>query len=135
MLAPLRFLLYVNNHPHHVYNKIKLYADDVLLYSPTYFVVDCAYLQEDINLLYIPIVCHMVYGLQSSQVRILNPTDYCYYIGNSIVKQVAHSKYLGVTINEKLTWNEHILAITSKTRQINAFLRQNFYQCLLHINL
>ena len=62
-----------------------------------------------------------------------NPTDYCYYIGNSIIKQVAHSKYLGVTINEKLTWNEHILAITSKAQQINAFLRRNFYQCLPHI--
>ena len=38
-----------------------------------------------------------------------------------------------MTINEKLTWNEHILAITSKAQQINAFLHQNFYQYLPHI--
>ena len=52
MLAPLLFLLYVNDLPDCVYNKIKLYADDVLLYSAIYSVADCASLQEDLNLLY-----------------------------------------------------------------------------------
>ena len=138
VLAPLLFLLYVNDLPHHVYNKIKLYADDVLLYSPIYSVADCAHLQEDLNLLYQWSVTWLMdfNPLKCEFLRVTNkknPTDYCYYIGNSIIKQVAHSKYLGVTIDEKLTWNEHILAITSKARQINAFLRQNFYQCLPHI--
>ena len=37
-----------------------------------------------------------------------------------------HTKYLGVTIDERLTWNEHILAITNKARQVNGFLHWNF---------
>ena len=66
VLAPLLFLLYVNDLPHRVYNKVKLYADNVLLYSPIYSVADCAHLQEDLNLL--SMVCHMAYELQFSQV-------------------------------------------------------------------
>ena len=43
---------YVNDLPDCVYNKMKLYADDVLLYSAIYSAADCAHLQEDLNLLY-----------------------------------------------------------------------------------
>ena len=52
ILAPLLFLLYMNDLPDHVCNKIKLYADDVLLYSVVHSEVDCIHLQEDLNLLY-----------------------------------------------------------------------------------
>ena len=38
-----------------------------------------------------------------------------------------------MTIHERLTWNEHILAIINKARQLTGFLRQNFYQCLPHV--
>ena len=45
-----------------------------------------------------------------------------YYIDDSIIKQVSYCKYLGVTIDEGLTWNNHILTITNKARQVNVFL-------------
>ena len=53
-----------------------------------------------------------------------NPIVYQYYIGNSAIEHVSQSNYvLGVTIDESLTWNNHILMIVNKARQINNFLR------------
>jgi len=43
-----------------------------------------------------------------------NPIVYQYCIDSSVIKQVSHSKYLGVTIDEGLTWNSHILTVVNK---------------------
>ena len=51
VLAPLLFLLYVNDLPQCVRNKIKLYADDVL-YSVIHSEADRVRLQEDLKMLY-----------------------------------------------------------------------------------
>ena len=44
-LAPLLFLIYINDLPLHVSNKVCLYADDVVLYSIIHTVDDCHNLQ------------------------------------------------------------------------------------------
>ena len=41
VLAPLLFLIYINDLPLHVSSKIQLYADDVILYSNIYSMEDC----------------------------------------------------------------------------------------------
>jgi len=43
------FLLYINDLPQCVRNRIKLHADDVLLYSVIHSKADCVWLQEDLK--------------------------------------------------------------------------------------
>jgi len=49
VLAPLLFLLRINDLPACVNNKVKLYTDDVLLYSYIHSESDCIALQQDLD--------------------------------------------------------------------------------------
>ena len=57
------------------------------------------------------------------------PVTSNYFIDSSPIKEVPHSKYLGVIIDNKLSWNPHIQHITTKATQVNAFLYRNLRQC------
>ena len=46
-----------------------------------------------------------------------------------VITKVTHTKYLEVTFDQKLSWNEHIQRISSKANQVNGFLRCNLHQC------
>jgi len=113
VLAPLLFLLYISDLPACINSKVKLYADDVLLYSYIYSVSDCIVLQHDLDKLS-EWACtwFMEFNLKKCEhLRISNkqyPIIYSYLLDNSIIAEVPHTKYLGVTIDQKLSWNEHI---------------------------
>ena len=49
VLASLLCLIYINDLPACVHNRIKLYTDDVLLYSHINSVADCIALQQDLD--------------------------------------------------------------------------------------
>ena len=51
VLAPLLFLYFINDQPVDVKSKIKLYADDVLLYSIISSPDNCHQLQTNLNIL------------------------------------------------------------------------------------
>ena len=42
-----------------------------------------------------------------------------------MINEVSDNKYLGITIDHKLSWNKHIQKIVNKAVQINAFLYWN----------
>ena len=58
-----------------------------------------------------------------------NPILHMYYIENSPIKEVSSAKCLGFTIDNKLTFNDHIQTITNKANQINAFIYRNLRHC------
>ena len=123
VLAPLLFLLYINDLPACVNNKVKLYADDVLLYSSIESESDCIALQEDLDkLIEWSDKWLMDFNLKKCEhLRITNkhsPVIYSYFLGNTVITEVIHTKYLGVTFDQKLSWNEHIQRISSKANQV-----------------
>ena len=50
-------------------------------------------------------------------------------IQSTLIREVTQAKYLGVTLNSKLTWSNHISNITSKANSVYGFLRRNFNTC------
>ena len=51
VLSPVLFLIYVNDIGLNIYNKIRLFGDDILLYQPIRTPDDHLQLQEDLNTL------------------------------------------------------------------------------------
>ena len=138
VLAPLLFLMYINDLPTCVRNKVRLYADDALIYSLINSEGDCISLQQDLTaleqwslkwqMLFIPAKCIFL--------RITNkksPLIHNYYIATSPIKEATSIKYLGVQIDNKLTWNDHIQYITHTAAQVNGFLYRTLRQCSYNI--
>lgn len=134
VLAPLLFLVYINDLPTNILNNVRLYADDVILYSNISTEEDCYLLQNDLDLLtewshrwlmaFNPKKCEFL--------RITNKknfTPFTYRIDNSTIQEVTHAKYLGVVIDQHLNWNEHVKQTVSKATRIKSFLHRNLYQC------
>ena len=63
--------------------------------------------------------------------RVTNKGNPILYIENTLIKEVSAATYLGVTIDSKLTWNDHIQTIVNKANQINAFLHK-LHHCYIN---
>ena len=56
-----------------------------------------------------------------------------HYIQNTPIRSVSNVKYLGATIDEHLSFNEHINRISHKANSIKAFLQRNNKSCPLKV--
>ena len=130
VLAPLLFLCYINNLPDLVKSKVRLYADDVLLYTTINSYADSLILQQDLDLLQKWTEDWQIKFnfTKCNFLRIIKrkcPITASYAIGENVVQEVSHIKYLGVTIDSQLSWNEHIKAIAKKANAVKGFLHRN----------
>ena len=48
---------------------------------------------------------------------------------NTNIQDVQQAKYLGVKINNKLSWSDHIKITSNEANSAVGFLRRNFSQC------
>ena len=99
VLAPLLFLLYINDLPASVNNEAKLYhdVDDVLLYSYIHSESDCTALQADHNKLSeYALTWLMEFNLKKCEhLRITNkqtPIIYNYLLENHTITEVPYAK-------------------------------------------
>jgi hypothetical protein len=139
VLGPLLFLAYINDLPDATNSTIRLFADDALLYRRINSISDAEKLQEDLIALqewenkwqmsFNPDKCEVLRITQKKK----NIIDYRYSIHGHTLALVSQAKYLGVTLDSKLTFNPHIDNICKKANRTRAFVHRNTKQCPRYI--
>ena len=125
ILGPLLFILYINDISSVVKNsKIKIFADDMTLYKA---IEDCEGLQTDLDS-----ICHWCnlwqMKLNPSKCEVLCISNkrfqisFIYQLSGCSLKWSSTIKYLGVLLNNKLSWDNQCTYIASKaSRLLNLF--------------
>ena len=135
VLGPLMFLIYINDLPEYIESStVRLFADDCVVYRKIKNQADGNILQEDLNRLqqwerdwlmdFHPQKCQLL--------RVTNKKKQVqteYKIHGHTLENVEGAKYLGITIDRGLNWNNHICNITKKANSTKAFLQRNLNQC------
>jgi len=139
VLGPLLFLVYINDLPSCVQSTPRLFADDCLLYRRINARSDCDILQNDLDRLqewvttwqmcFNPDKCEVLRVMQ----RTRNVIQSSYSINNTTLKLVPSAKYLGVIIDSKLNFNEHVNHICKKANPPRAFVHRNTSSCPMKV--
>jgi len=130
VLGPLRFLLYINDIGNEIKSKLRLFADDSLLYLAIDCKDDCSRLQKDLDkLVEWASEWQMTFNASKCYVlRITNknkPVIHKYTMHGQILENVAQNPYLGVQFTNTLKWDIHINNIVAKANKSLGFLRRN----------
>ena len=117
VLGPSLFLYYINDLPNGLRSRVRLFADDTLVYLTVSTHEDAAILQTYLDLLgkwedkwmmeFHPAKCQVL-----SVTRKHQPILHNYTLHGVTLQHVKSAKYLGVTLTSDLRWNTHISNIT-----------------------
>ena len=135
VLGALLFLIYINDLPDSIKSAvIKLFADDAKIYKHIQEVADCNDLQEDLSkacewtddwqLLFHPDKCKVVrLGKENEQ--------HIYYIRDQEgrmhkVNESGGEKDLGVIVDQKLSFEEHVNKKVAKANSILGIIKRSF---------
>ena len=152
VLGPILFLVFINDLPESVRNSlVRLFADDAAVYRQIDSVDDARQLQEDLDSLtaweakwqmqFHPSKCKVLHITRNT-----NRITFTYNLRGENLSAVQEEKYLGVKLDDRLSWRPHIEATVGKGRQKLGFLRRNLkinsvaiktrsYQTLVRPNL
>ena len=134
VLGPILFLLYINDLPSVVSSKVRLFADDCLIYRNIKNKEDQIALHKGLNLLenwgntwgmrFNAAKCNI---MRVSRTR--NPKLFNYSLTGQVLEEVMDAKYLGVTLSNDLEWSKYIATMTNKANSKLSFLCRNLKGC------
>ena len=137
VLGPLLFLTYLNSVNSLVLTEgtqITMYADDILLVKPIRGTEDYTYLQKDITsitdciqILHLSMNVAKCKYIIATKKRQPDVPPVGLQLGGVIIEQVKQYRYLGVLVNEHISWSEHIKQLCSKVRKLIGILYRQFY--------
>jgi hypothetical protein len=138
LLAPTLFNLYINDIPRNDLTTLALYADDTAIITTAPH-INCvsSFIQHHLNALepwfvnwkikVNPTKCHAIYFSHSYK------TPPRLYLNGEVISWENSVKYLGVTLDKKLTWKPHINEITKKMKGKTESLRMLLFSPKLNI--
>ena len=140
VLGPLLFLIYINDLPESIKCKIGLFADDSIVYNNINSLDDCEALQKDLDELSLwSKVWDMEFNTDKCKVLSItnkkNIIKYNYKMEKQHLETVQQEKYLGVVINNKLSWLPHAKMIGHRANIKRQFLQRNLRSCNREIKL
>ena len=131
VFGPLLFLLFINDLPSTTSpgTRIRLFADDCLIYHPICNSQNQVTLQHDLNNV---ILWSKQWGMRfnAAKCKIMRTkegikSNHFYHTDGQILQEGQKATYLGVTLSCDLTWSENIQAVASKANQMLGFAQQN----------
>jgi myo-inositol-hexaphosphate 3-phosphohydrolase len=131
-LGPILFLIYINDFPEYLsHSKLRLFADDSIIYRDIKTQDDCLKLQQDLDsaarweadwlVAFHPDKCTKLTVSQKKN----QPIQLNYILHNHILESVTTAKYLDVTLQSNLKWNLHYDNIISNGNKSLGFLKRN----------
>ncbi len=128
VLGPLLFLMFINDLPESTVSKTHLFADVSVLYRQIKDRNDCAIMQNDLDSLAIwEKKWQMTFYPQKCKImhftRRLIKTQYT--LRGNLLEAVSQAAYIGVELDDKLTWTPHKNQDTAESTRTLNFVRRN----------
>ena len=130
VLGPTLFLLYINDISADILSQLRLFADDCLIYRPIYSNKDDERLQRDLNsLTQWASIWQMEFNVAKCNILQIsnrhNISQFNYTMQGVQLTTVKQHHYLGILLDQKLSWHPHMDQICNKANRPLGLLKRN----------
>ena len=134
MIGPTLFLLYINDITENIQSRMRLFADDSVIYRDISSEDDHSILQQDLHTLADwSTKWLMAFNISKCASLTISrkhkPSIHEYYLHNETIPRVEQYKYLGVTVSKDLRWASHCQTILHKANRTLGLLRRTLSPC------